>query len=526
MKSDGEETRATDELTQRELAPEEQPSVSRRAYLQRALKVAAIAGVAGSGAGCSRLGQRFTKPAAVAPDTSSPHALPQNEGENITRLLNRVAFGARPGEVARVASMGRAAYLDEQLQADSGEKLLLQVRLRGLEVLRSNAIELRDLQETEVLRQLQQAAILRAVYSRHQLRERMVDFWSNHFNIYARKGLGTYFITGDDISVIRSHALSTFPDLLRASAHSPAMLAYLDNSENRRGVANENYARELLELHTMGVGGGYSQKDVQEVARCLTGWTIENRFLRRRGTFRFDEARHDNGAKTVLGTRIPAGGGQRDGDKVLSVLSSHPATARFIAGKLCRYFLGEDNAQWTQKLAQIYTRTGGDIRAMLRPLLLSDTLLHSAPIVKRPFDYLVSSLRILNADTDGGARLQRHLANMGQPLWSWPMPDGYPDSTAAWSGSVLSRWNFAFALCSNSIPNSSLNLDELLQNSSQSTASRFAACAELILGHGISATERARIIHTLSEQLQSGPQSTLTHRAAALLLCAPEFQWR
>ncbi|MDF2439265.1 MAG: hypothetical protein JWN98_249, partial [Abditibacteriota bacterium] len=442
---------------------ETQTPLSRRACLQRSAKVAVAAGVASLSAGCSRLGQRLTHPAPVELDTAFPRGLAQSDGEKAARLLNRMAFGARPGDVARVTKMGHAAYIEEQLNPVDQEELLLQVRLRGLEVLRSNAIELRDLQETEVLRQLQQAAILRAVYSQYQLRERLVDFWSNHFNIYARKGLGTYLITADDIAVIRTHALGTFPDLLRASAHSPAMLSYLDNSENRRGVANENYARELLELHTLGVGGGYSQSDVQEVARCLTGWTIENRFLYRRGTFRFDEARHDNGVKTVLGTRIAAGGGQSDGDKVLSILSSHPATAHFIASKLCRYFLGQENAQWARRLAHIYTQTKGNISAMLRPLLLSEELLHSAPIVKRPFDYLVSALRTLNADSDGGALLQKHLENMGQTLWSWPMPDGYPDSTAAWSGSVLSRWNFAFALCSRDIPNTTIDGNILRQ---------------------------------------------------------------
>ena len=367
-----------------------------------------------------------------------------------------------------------------------------------------------------MLRGLQQAAILRAVYSRHQLQERLVDFWTNHFNIYARKGDGTYFLPADQIKVIRPNALGKFPELLKASAHSPAMLSYLDNNVNQKGRANENYARELMELHTLGVHGGYSQKDVQEVARCFTGWTVENRFLRRKGFYRFDESRHDNGEKIVLGHKIPAQGGEKDAEMVLDILVKHPNTAKYISEKLCQHFLGEVAGDWPQKMAQIYLKTGGDIKAMLRPLLMSDEIKTGVPIIKRPFDFLASSLRALGADTDGGQPLQEHLRKMGQPLHLWPMPDGYPTKTESWTGSLLARWNFAIALTHGAIGNTSLNLPALIEKRDAASA-----LTEIILGHR--AGEKTDLMHIITKNLQDNKS---VQSIAAMLLCAPEFQWR
>lgn len=482
------------------------------------LRAGALVGTGALLSGCSLAVRRYTAP---RPPTSV--ALPDGEIAPITRLLNRAAFGPTPGEVVRVTALGAAAYIEEQLSAGADEETHLALRLRGIDALRFPAMELRDLPEPEMLRQLQQAALLRAVYSPRQLRERMVDLWSNHFNIYARKGLGTFFKPVDELTVIRRHALTTFPELLRASARSPAMLAYLDNQANRRGVANENYARELMELHTLGVHGGYTQKDVQEVARCLTGWTVEDRFLRPRGTFRFDPARHDDGAKVVLGRRIAPGGGLSDGEQVLDLLATHPGTARFISGKICRCFLGEAPGPWPARLAAIYEKTGGDIKAMLRPLLLSDDLAHAPPLLKRPFDFVVSALRALNADTDGGAALQEHLARMGQPLYQWPMPDGYPDRASAWTGSLLARWNFAFALTAAGIPGTTVDLPRLI---------RAAAPADALLELALARPADEPAMLPVREKLRAHlalagtEEHVRTAEAAALLLASPEFQWR
>ncbi|MDQ3815475.1 MAG: DUF1800 domain-containing protein [Armatimonadota bacterium] len=524
-------------------------SLSRREWL----RIGALAGTGALLSGCSKVIQRYT-----APKLPGSVALPAGETEPITRLINRVSFGPTPGEVERVAALGAERYVDEQLNADNGretsfklgqlldpvqsakaalkrrdgEDLNLSLRLRSLEVPHGDTMDLRNLKEREVLMQLQQAAILRAVYSRHQLRERLVDFWSNHFNIYAREGFRTYYKPADERSVIRQHALGSFPELLRASAHSPAMLFYLNNEANRRGVPNENYARELMELHSLGVHGGYTQKDVLEVARCFTGWRVEERFLKRRGTFFFDPSRHDDGPKTVLGVKIPAGGGQKDADKVLDILARHPSTARFISGKLCRYFLGDAATTWTEKMAAIYLKTNGNIKAMLRPMLLSPELLHSPPILKRPFDFLISALRALNADTDGSIPLQQHLARMGQPLYQWPMPDGYPDKTAAWTGSLLARWNFAFALTAGSIKGTALDLPGLMRVAHATTdAQCTAALIEIVLSRRAEADALRPLHDKLLAHCGRVPRygnktRSVVAEAAALLLAAPEFQWR
>jgi uncharacterized protein (DUF1800 family) len=400
-----------------------------------------------------------------------------------------------------MAEVGEAAWVERQLAAAEDDDPALLARLHRIDALRMDGMELLDLPMAELVRQLQQAATLRAVYSRHQLRERLVDLWSNHFNIYARKGNAMYLLAADTAKVIRHHALGKFPDMVRASARSPAMLGYLDNQVNRKGVANENYARELLELHTLGVDGGYTQRDVQEVARCLTGWTIENRFLRPRGRFRFDPDAHDDGEKVVLGQRIPSGGGESDGDRVLAILCSHPATARFIAGKICRSFLGGAADRWIDRTAEVFSETGGDIAAMVKPILLSTDLLESPPILKRPFDYVVSALRASNAVTDANRPLLAHIEAMGQPLYEWPMPDGYPDSTEAWTGSLLARWNFAFALADGAI-------------------SGTAADAADLADHGASLTE------VVTGRTGVAMRGTTPAHGLAMTLCSPEFMWR
>lgn len=412
---------------------------------RESLGIGLAAGAGVALAGCNRL---------PGLDARREPAAPGAPNDPVDRVLDRVGFGPTQADRERVRKMGIPAFLDEQLAPKDGfanDEPVLALKLRHLEAFELESAELRDEPDHEVLRQLQQATIVRAVYSRWGLRERMVDFWTNHFNVYARKGLAAYRVPKDQTDVVRAHALGSFPEMLRASAHSTAMLVYLDNQVNVAGVPNENYARELMELHTLGVGGGYTQRDVQEVARCFTGWTHETRLLRPRGQFRFNADLHDDGPKTVLGHAIPAGGGEKDGQRVLDILIGHPSTGKFLAKKLCRYFLGEDGQALEPTVAEAYRKSNGDIPSMLRPILSSKALLEGRGVARRPFDYLAACLRATSADTDGGKAVQDHLERMGQPLHQWPMPDGYPDKTAAWTGSLLARWNFALALCANEI---------------------------------------------------------------------------
>lgn len=465
-------------------------------------------------AGCSKIAYRVQ-----GDDLPERVSLPKGKIDAEVRMLERAGFGPRPGQIGQLKKTGLESYVDRQIKAEEDEPLALTLQLNRIEALQIDGMELRDLPENEMLRQLQMAALLRAVYSPNQLRERMVDFWGNHFNIYARKGLTSYRLPTDHLNVIRQHALTSFPQMLKASAHSPAMLGYLDNRLNRSGVANENYARELMELHTLGVRGGYSQKDVQEVARCFTGWTIvEREFLRPDGRFTFDIDRHDRLPKTVLCHRITSGD-QTDGDQVLEILARHPMTARFISEKLCRHFLGSTDSVWADRLAKIYLETNGDIGRMLRPLLLSKEMLEGPPVIKRPLDFMVSALRALNAQTDGGRALQTHLESMGQPLFQWPMPDGYPDRAASWSGSLLARWNFSFALAAGEIQGTSLDLPKLSKKLDAGDAA--AEMAELVLPGRPEAIRRLRV--ALHKHMQNNVDDG---RAAALCLSTPEFQWR
>ena len=422
-------------------------------------------GLAILAAGCADP-RKYLDPRGATASPGAPPALPQSEN----RLLARAAFGPSGADASHLKAVGERLWLDEQLAAplgkseDDGETFGLNWATRGLESLREDGYELRDSGENHVLTELQRAAILRACYSKWQLRERMADFWTNHFNIYEHKVFTpqtrpkaaselAFLIGQDQRDVVRKHALGSFKDMLWASMQSPAMLGYLDNQLSDARHPNENYARELMELHTLGAQGGYSQKDVMEVARCLTGWGVEDRFLRRNGQTRWEETRHDDGRKTVLGQVILPGGGQKDAERVRDLLVAHPSTGKFLAKKLVRYFYGEgkDAPKLKVLVAESYARSHGDIKTMVRALLTAPELASAPPTIKRPVDYLVSSIRATGALTDGGANLQGHLTKMGQLAFSWPMPDGYPDRTSAWTGSLLPRFNFALALASGGI---------------------------------------------------------------------------
>jgi len=249
-----------------------------------------------------------------------------------------------------------------------------------------------------------------------------------------------------------------------ATAKSPAMLVYLDNrlSSSVRGI-NENYARELMELHTLGVDGGYTQKDVQEVARALTGWTIEGR--QRGGEFIFRPRMHDDGEKIVLGHRIHAGG-MADGDAVIDFLAKHPSTARFISMKLVRRFVADDPPEsLVNRVADVYKKTDGEIRAMLHAIMTSREFSSPDTVgakTKSPFEYAVSAIRSLDGTTDGSRPVAQSIARMGQPLYQCQPPTGYPDRGDYWmsNGAILERLNFAVALSANRIEGTSVRFDE------------------------------------------------------------------
>jgi uncharacterized protein (DUF1800 family) len=443
--------------------------------------------------------------------------------------LNRLTFGPRVEERARFAEIGLQAYIEEQLNYASINDLTCNLQLSTFNTLKMAANELEaisnqlfDGYDRETIpNELRQATLMRQIYSKRQLYEIMVEFWSDHFNIYIEKGNCFYLKTVDDREVIRKHALGSFRDLVWASAHSPAMMVYLDNQANEKSHPNENYARELLELHTLGVDGGYTQKDVMELARCLTGWNVKEHFWL--GDFVFKDDLHDTGEKNVLGLSIqPAG--QAEAEQVIEMLVAHPSTAQFISTKLARRFIADEPSQEIiEKAAQIFLNTKGDIKSVLRVILLEGLAL-AQPKYKRPANFILSALRMLNVETDA-VSLHDHLLRIGQLYFNWATPDGYPDTSEAWQGNLMPRWQFAFALIRNELKNTKHNLNSLLDVSSTGILQdNVDSISSLLLGTPLDRSTRDGLIDTI-RSAGATDEETLQIIAASII-ASPAFQWR
>ena len=371
-------------------------------------------------------------------------------------VLSRISFGLRPGDLDAIRARGAAAYIEEQLHPEAIDDGACDLLARRYESLHLKAGDIYEFRREIAISELIRATVIRAAFSRRQLYEVMVEFWTDHLNIAHSKAECVWLKTADDRDVVRRHALGRFRDLIRASALSPAMLVYLDGQDNKRTrpeeMPNENYARELMELHTLGVHGGYTQRDVMEVARCLTGWTVRNGW--NKGSVAFVRDRHDDGEKEVLGVRIPAGQGAKDLDSVLEIVTRHPSTARFVARKLCTRFVSEKPPQsLVDRTAAAFTSSDGDVKHVLRTILYSDEFMAAKGArVKRPFRFIVSALRALGAETTAPRGLLEYFNRMGQTPFAYPTPDGYPDETAPWLGTMMWRWNFAVELVSGRVP--------------------------------------------------------------------------
>jgi uncharacterized protein (DUF1800 family) len=400
-----------------------------------------------------------------------------------TLTINRAAFGPRPGQLEALRATGVRSWVERQLDwqkiDDRPVENLLKQQIPSLSMPAPELWALyQDNQQRNAITQgLRAATIYRMLFSERQLYEVMVDFWSDHFSIDQNATFARVLKTLDDREVIRKHALGRFRDLVSASAQSPCMLNYLDNDSNTKNRPNENYARELLELHTLGVASGgvpYSEDDVKAVARCFTGWGWNNgrRDVDKGGLFEFSAGLHDNGVKTVLGQLISASQGEQDGHIVIDLLCQHPATARFIATKLVRRFVADDPQRQVPELVDAVTQsfldTQGDIRAMLRTILFSEAFAGSFAAyggrLARPMDHVVRSLRVAGLQPahlgqDFGARVFTRFASalyggrgvltaMNHVPFAWETPDGYPDVKERWTstGILLARWNFGLML--------------------------------------------------------------------------------
>jgi uncharacterized protein (DUF1800 family) len=418
-----------------------------------------------------------------------------------------------------------------------------------------------------VVTDLQRAKLLRAVYSDQQLYEVMVDFWENHFNIFANKDDDRYLLTAFDRETIRPFAMGRFRDLLGATAHSPAMLFYLDNwrssvprpypakGDKPAGVDggfNENYARELMELHTLGVDGGYTQKDVQEVARCFSGWTIQK--PNEQGLFLYRPGLHDDGEKVVLGHKIFAGGGIADGERVLDILAMHPSTAKFVATKLARRFISDDPPQSViDRAAAVFLKTDGSIRETLRAIITSPEFFSPAAYrakTRSPLEYVAAAMRALNAETDGDRPVLDFISRMGQPLFGRITPDGYSDRAEQWlsSGAMIARLNFASALAANRIKGTSVSYQKLFGGADESNKEAIALrLTQLIVPSDLSGASHAvldKVVRSDSPPAASPQPATLSaaydpkaaqtpgapaayvSELVTLLIGSPEFQHR
>jgi uncharacterized protein (DUF1800 family) len=383
-------------------------------------------------------------------------------------LLRRIGYGPRPGDIERVLNQGLERYVEEQLDAPPDPELDTQLRrLTTLGYPIAQVLALFNANNASIgaiLDEFYTAKLMRAVHGRNQLQEVLTDFWFNHFNVFIGDGFDRYATPSYERDAIRPHVLGRFRDLLGATAAHPAMLFYLDNYlstvsriDPRTGRLvqglNENYGRELMELHTVGVDAGYTQEHVFDAARCFTGWTIDQR----QGVFVYRPQNHDTGAKTVFGLNVPAGGQREDGEKLLDHLAEHPSTARFVSKKLLQRFVADDPpAHLLDRTAATFLSTGGDIAAVMRTIVSSAEFWAEAfgtGKPRTPVEFVAGALRAVDAQVNAGRLLTSTLAAMGMPLFACLPPTGYTNRGDAWlnPSSHLSRMNFALDLAADGV---------------------------------------------------------------------------
>ena len=494
-------------------------SLSRRDFVRLA---GAIAGAAAASSACAPLAGELTG-AYRAPGGWTELAPADYRG------LARLTYGPIEPETSFVAEHGLAAWIEEQLGLEITDDLPAEGLLRRFDLLRMQADQLEGWEPEEVLGQLRAASLQRQLYSRRQLHERLIEFWTDHFNISVDKGECWFLKVVDDRQVIRAHAQGRFADLLHASAKSPAMLVYLDNQVNEASAPNENYAREVMELHTLGVDGGYSQRDVMELARCLTGWTVKDHFWK--GQFAFEPDLHDKGSKQVLGMAIEQAG-VVEAERVLDELGAHPATAEHLATKLVRRFVTdhplEDAPEAVLAVSRTFLQAGGHLPSVYRTLLLDGLvpqLDQLPPKIKRPVDFITSALRPLAAHSDGGASLHDHLALMGQPTFAWPTPDGPPDTADPWSGNLLPRWQFALELAQDEVDGTSIDIDALVEQAQRDEGHIADSLSQRLVGSPAGRGMQSALGQIRRQTDELDPQD-MARLLVAGLIGSPQFQWR
>ena len=454
----------------------------------------------------------------------------------IHHLVNRMTWGITPETLDHARRIGYEAYLEEQLNPQLPDP-------QGDTIRQNNSIFQMDYRAIASLGDSQyrlyssliNSMVALAIDSSRQLHERMVDFWSDHFNVHINEeesvAAGVLYLR----DTLRPRALGNFRSLVVATAKSPAMLHYLDNESNIAEDPNENYARELMELHTLGVDGGYTEQDVVEVARAFTGWTIN---VRTQDGFYFEPESHDTGRKTVLGHTLPAGRGIEDGLHVINILVNHPATARFLSYKLCVRFVSDDPPQsLVESTAQVWQQTDGEIRDVLRHIFTSPEFLQSVgQKFRRPLEFLIGAIRVTRAIFSEQEPLYNALRQLNQVPYNWSPPDGYPDTAVTWlnTNGLLTRWNIASLLTGTFANRQSpirVDLNDGLGH--PATAADFVqAVGYRVFGFNLSPEQAQPFVAYVTDG--NGPQTPITTGLRArklatlygLMLASPYYQWR
>lgn len=459
--------------------------------------------------------------------TASPSLVPDSE-KLLIHTLRRMTFGPTPEMFDKARRLGLDGFIEEQLSPDSIPDSEIDLLLQPYSTLNMTVAQRLQLSENnQSARELIEATILRQWYSQRQLFEMMVDFWGNHFSIYIGKFLCKVLKTDDDLYAIRPNALGKFRDLLYASAKSPAMLIYLDQAESLGESPNENYARELMELHTVGVESGYSHHDVAELARALTGWTVSGPGNQKigPGIYYFNPEIHDYGEKHVMDLMISPTG-ESEGTMILDMLASHNNTAHFISRKLARRFVSDaPDPALVDAMAQVFLQSDGDTRQILRTLLASEQYKTSmGQKFKKPLDFFISTLRLTGTTITGNLRkLQEHLRLLGQVPFSWQPPDGFPDVAEYWAttSGLLDRWNFGFLLVSNVIKGATVDLNALTKDAA-SAEDVVDVLSNRFLGERMPDDARSILVDFAA----SGDMDAVIPSIAGLILGSPHFQVR
>ncbi|MGB0220013.1 MAG: DUF1800 domain-containing protein [Sinimarinibacterium flocculans] len=472
-------------------------------------------------------------PVAGDPLDPTTAADPLPHPDPLVHLLKRTRFGVSAEDLEAARAQGAEAYLDAQLAPQLLPDIAELLAAVNFPLTQLPTPLVSTLSNSELLpasQQLAEKTVFLASYSDRQLFEVMVDFWNDHFNVENVTGTLPGAKIAFDRDVVRVHALGRFGALLHATAKSAAMLEYLDGRSNRAQGPNENYSRELMELHTLGHGGGYTETDVREVARCFTGWNSDQTTY----AFQFNANQHDSDSKTVLGHSIAAGGGVEDGERVLDILAEHPSTARHLATRLARRFVSDDPPTAViDAVATEYTRTDGDIPSMLRVLMRHTDFQAAADRkLRRPLDFVCGAIRAFDADPSHypGAGLIDLLSRLGQVPHRWFPPDGYPDRGDYWlsTSGLMERWNFAATLVeSRGLLGQSQASDHV--GSSETPASLVDTLSARLLMRPLRARDREALIAVAGDGAAalSGEALVLaSERIAGLLLASPAFNLR